>query len=101
MNPADNLLDGLTAEELLTSQRWICGPSFVAEEESKWPVRQQLRGVTDEDPGVKKPRETMVYTTQTDECAAFLDTLIFKYIFVVPAEKEHCLVNEREVDATC
>ena len=66
LNPAHDLSRGLIAEELLTIQKWICGPSFLAEEESKWPVRLQLRSITYEDSEVRKPREAGVYSTQTD-----------------------------------
>ena len=66
LNPTHDLSRGLTAEELLTIQKWICGPSFLAEEENKLPVRQQLRSITYEDAEVRKSREARVYLIQTD-----------------------------------
>ena len=44
-NPADDVSRGLTANELVTSQRWIHGPSFLWKDESNWPTQPQFKCV--------------------------------------------------------
>ena len=36
-NPADDISRGMTAEELVSSRRWVAGPAFLMESEEHWP----------------------------------------------------------------
>ncbi len=44
-NPADDVSRGLNAQQLIDSERWKSGPSFLVEEESAWPVLPALPAV--------------------------------------------------------
>ena len=37
-NPADDVSRGLTVEQMLHQDRWLCGPAFLWDEETSWPV---------------------------------------------------------------
>ena len=37
LNPADDASRGLSAHQLLSSERWFSGPAFLPEPEEKWP----------------------------------------------------------------
>ncbi|KAK3746525.1 hypothetical protein QZH41_016739, partial [Actinostola sp. cb2023] len=50
-NPADEASRGLSANDLITSQRWINGPGFLWQEETEWPKQPETQGrVKDDDP---------------------------------------------------
>ena len=37
LNQADDASHGLSAHQLLSSERWFSGPAFLSEPEEKWP----------------------------------------------------------------
>ena len=54
LNPADDLSRGLSAEALLSSDRWIKGPAFLWEQRERWPQDPlSLDSISDADPEVK------------------------------------------------
>ena len=54
LNPGKNLSRGLSAEALLSSERWIKGPAFLWEQKERWPQSPlSLGSIPDADPEVK------------------------------------------------
>ena len=54
LNPGDDLSRGLSAEALLSSDRWIKGPAFLWEQKEQWPQGPlSLGSIPDADPEVK------------------------------------------------
>ena len=54
LNPGDDLSRGLSAEALLSSDRWIKGPAFLWEQKVRWPQGYlSLGSIPDVDPEVK------------------------------------------------
>ncbi|XP_064641942.1 uncharacterized protein LOC135496512 [Lineus longissimus] len=41
-NPADDVSRGMTAEELITSDRWVQGPEFLKKPEADWPKQPDI-----------------------------------------------------------
>ena len=71
-NPSDDTTRTMTAEELMQSERWLNGPSFLWQSEDTWPKNPLLAEIPSGDPEVK--RETQVYMTAKD--GSPLDRLI-------------------------
>ena len=64
-NPADDASRGLSAEGLLTKNRWIQGPDFLWKSEDEWPSQQySVLSVVENDPEVK--REPEVFSTNAE-----------------------------------
>ena len=42
LNPGDDTSRGLTAEEILTNERWTCGPGFLKDDPDSWPETPSL-----------------------------------------------------------
>jgi hypothetical protein len=55
-NPADDASRGVAPGELVTSQQWFHGPSFLQLSEERWPVVGDTN-VNDEDPEVKREKQ--------------------------------------------
>ena len=53
-NPADDVSRGLTARNLVESQRWICGPDLLWESEALWPRQPDFDSYIPEHEEVKK-----------------------------------------------
>ncbi|XP_071952433.1 uncharacterized protein [Antedon mediterranea] len=52
-NPADLASRGMTAEEMMTSEMWYCGPKFLTQNDSKWPEMPDDLALRMNDPEVK------------------------------------------------
>ncbi|XP_071948930.1 uncharacterized protein [Antedon mediterranea] len=52
-NPADLASRGMSAEDMMTSEMWFTGPSFLMEDESEWPQMPTDFNTIVEDPEVK------------------------------------------------
>ncbi|KAK3754770.1 hypothetical protein QZH41_007277 [Actinostola sp. cb2023] len=59
-NPADDASRGLSADEMLQTQRWINGPEFLWQNEENWPKRLAVMDATDDDLEIKKEAATFV-----------------------------------------
>jgi len=55
-NVADEVLRGLTADELIRNQRWWNGPQFLTKPEGKWPKQHTLTEIASDDPEVKRDK---------------------------------------------
>eukprot|EP00795_Rhopilema_esculentum_P008763 gene8763-biopygen9751 len=54
-NPADDASRGMTANELLRSERWISGPEFLLQTKDKWPkCNVSIAGIPEDDVEVKR-----------------------------------------------
>ena len=66
-NPADDVSRGLTVEQMLHQDRWLCGPAFLWDEEMSWPASPiSLPKISDEDPEVKRHVQAH-HMTQVEE----------------------------------
>ncbi|XP_071948920.1 uncharacterized protein [Antedon mediterranea] len=52
-NPANLASRGMTAEEMMTSEMWYCGPKFLTQNDSKWPEMPDDLALRMNDPEVK------------------------------------------------
>ena len=71
-NPADEASRGMNAREFSTS-RWICGPEFLQQSESKWPINDNHKDVSLDDPEVK--RAISVATTSDVSCSSIVERI--------------------------
>ena len=77
-NPADDTSRGLAVESLIKKNRWICGPSFLWEQESRWPAQlTTIREIPDDDPENK--RETQAFSPVSDAGAISMNKLLEKF----------------------
>ena len=73
-NPADECSRGLSADEMLSQQRWSQGPAFLMQEESTWPKTPDLKQQNlDNDPEIKKA--TTYYAVHASDTTS-LDKLL-------------------------
>ena len=47
-NPADDISRGMSASEILSSDRWVSGPTFLQSPEESWPTQPELGNLLDE-----------------------------------------------------
>ncbi len=67
LNPADDALRGLSADELISNRRWLTGPDFLWKPEPHWPATFNiLDKIPDEDPEIKREVQAFA-TTNTDK----------------------------------
>ena len=77
-NPADDVSRGMTAQQLVHSDRWFGGPSFLLKEENAWPAQPDFESLQlQQDAEVK--REQQVYATDTTPMSDPIDNLIARY----------------------
>ncbi|XP_078363512.1 uncharacterized protein LOC144647605 [Oculina patagonica] len=78
INPADDVSQGLTVEELLRKERWFRGPEFLWERETLWLIRRDsLPSISDKDPEVK--RQVQVNHVTQVKVPHPLDLMIQRY----------------------
>ena len=58
-NPADDAPRGLMVDSIISKNRWINGPDFLWEPESRWPV-QPIAQMLDDDPEIKRESEALL-----------------------------------------
>ena len=63
-NPADDASRGLTVDSIIFKNRWINGPDFLWEPESRWPV-QPVAQMSDDDPEIKRESQALLSLTNT------------------------------------
>lgn len=63
-NPADDASRGLTVDSIIFKNRWINGPDFLWEPESRWPV-QPVAQMSDDDPEIKRDSQALLSLTNT------------------------------------
>mgnify|MGYP000353277823 CR=1 FL=1 len=63
-NPADDTSRGLTVDSIIFKNRWINGPDFLWEPESRWPV-QPVAQMSDDDPEIKRDSQALLSLTNT------------------------------------
>ena len=64
-NPADDGSRGLVVDSLINKNRWIRGPDFLWEQESRWPAQPTtVREIPDGNPEIKK--ETRTFSAVSD-----------------------------------
>ncbi|KAK3739650.1 hypothetical protein QZH41_003863 [Actinostola sp. cb2023] len=76
-NPADDASRGLSADEMLQTQRWINGPEFLWQNEENWPKRPAVMDATDDDLEIKK--EAATFVTVTDHDTTTLDSIFNRF----------------------
>ena len=77
-NPADDASRGLAVDALIKKNRWIRGPNFLWEQESRWPAQPTtVREIPDEDPEIK--REIRTFSAVSDAGANSLNKLLEKF----------------------
>ena len=74
-NPADDISRGMSAKEILASQRWISGPSFLEGSEESWPVQPEM-GNLPKEAEIKQVKE--VYVTDCTATDA-IECLVQRY----------------------
>lgn len=79
MNPADDISRGLTASELLGSDRWLVGPKFLLLSEVHWPELGSLAPLPDDDLEVKRAKEAVRSCAVNAGNNTILDRLISKH----------------------
>ena len=76
-NPADDASKGLAVDSLIKKNRWIRGPNFLWEQESRWPAQPTtVREIPVEDPEIK--REIRTFSAVSDAGANSLNKLLEK-----------------------
>ena len=55
LNPADDVSRGMTADEVVSSSRWIHGPPFLSKGKTKWPTQPEFKCAMLEDAVELKP----------------------------------------------
>ena len=63
-NPADHTSRGMSAEQLLSDEKWLRVPEFLGKPENEWPSLKTLPILTDEDQEVKKVLSANVTQTK-------------------------------------
>ena len=59
-NPADDASGDLAIDSLIKKNRWIRGPDFLWQQESRWPTQPTtVQEIPDDDPEIK--RETHIF----------------------------------------
>ena len=77
-NPADDASRGLAVDSLIKKNRWIRGPDFLWEQESRWPAQPTtVREIPDDDPEIKK--ETRTFSAVSDAGANSMNKLLEKF----------------------
>ena len=77
-NPADDASRGLAVNSLIKKNRWMCGPSFLWVQESRWPAQPTtIREIPDDDPEIK--RETRTFSAVSDAGANSMNKLLEKF----------------------
>ena len=77
-NPADDASRGLAIDSLIKKNRWIRGPDFLWEQESRWPAQPiTVREISDDDPEIK--RETHTFFTASDAGTNSMNKLLEKF----------------------
>ena len=77
-NPADEASRGLAVDSLIKKNRWIRGPDFLWEQESRWPAQPTtVQEVPDDDPEIK--RETRTFSAVSDAEASSMNKLLEKF----------------------
>lgn len=77
-NPADDASRGLAIDSLIKKNRWIRGPDFLWEQESRWPAQPiTVREISDDDPEIK--RETHTFFTVSDAGTNSMNKLLEKF----------------------
>ena len=61
-NPADDASRGLSVGSVISKNRWINGPDFLWEPESRWPV-QPVAQMQDDDPEIKRESQALFSLT--------------------------------------
>ncbi|XP_063965022.1 uncharacterized protein LOC135156447 [Lytechinus pictus] len=78
-NPADDVTRSMTADELKANSRWLVGPNFIQQNENEWPDDPTTTETVEEnDPEVKRRKDTQVFTTDTDQSNT-VDSLLTHY----------------------
>ena len=72
-NPADDASRGLTVDSVISMNRWINGPDFLWEPESRWPV-QPVAQMLDDDPEIK--RESQALFSLTNAGSNYINQLL-------------------------
>ena len=106
-NPADDASRGISAEELINSQRWISGPGFLSHPENEWPVQPVDLSISAQDPEIKKEAKvlgTSATEKQREPCDDFerfsswsklrrVTAWILRYISTL---KRRCALRKRD-----
>ena len=77
-NPADDASRGLAVDSIIKKNRWICGPNFLWEQESRWPEQPTtVKEIPDEDPDIK--REIRPFSAVSDAGANSMNKWLEKF----------------------
>lgn len=69
LNPADDVLRGLSAQEIVKNKRWLHGPEFLREEKCSWPRGPVLMEIPTSDAEVKLSKGTTKSVESSMSCA--------------------------------
>ena len=75
-NPADDVSRGMSADDIIKSERWLHGPRFLCESEDCWP-KQPIAEELELDTVAEVKKETKIYHVQQKTLP--LDSLCARY----------------------
>ena len=76
-NAADDASRGLSADSLISSDRWLHGPEFLRKEEHDWPKSVFLEDLSEDDVEVKKIEQT--HSVQINSSNGMTDQIFLKF----------------------
>ncbi|XP_023819257.1 uncharacterized protein LOC111948793 [Oryzias latipes] len=74
-NPADDVSRGMSASDILSSERWVSGPSFLQGSEEDWPTQPKLGSL----PEIAEIKQTKAVYMASCKTADGLDNLLERY----------------------
>nr|XP_054772241.1 uncharacterized protein LOC129280217 [Lytechinus pictus] len=93
-NPADDVSRGLSAKDLLASERWVHGPDFLVQGKENWPTSPIEAGnMLDNDPEVKLVKDASTFGTAVDE-GRLMDRMIAHYSSWYRLKRAVCWVTK-------
>jgi len=93
LNPADDASRGMSADNILSKKRWLCGPDFLLKPETDWP-NDEPGDLPEGDPEIKKERPVFA-TAAPDSLQVLLhrysswSTLLRKVAWLIKFKKQY------------
>ena len=114
LNPADDATRGLSAQMIVSPNRWINGPSFLWQSEDHWPIQPEITPPKDSDDDIRRSVGTVMMTAavqdgeKTFNISDVIDTQRFSSwlnlqrhtAWVLRAAKNFCALLSRNLPVT-